>query len=442
MSPKLRVTIIGGGLAGSEAAWQLLQRGASVDLIEARPAVCSPAHHSMLLGELVCSNSLRSDGDFTAPGLLKAELRCLGSLIMCAADATRVPAGSALAVNRNDFSWHITGALLRQPALHLFRHAVQELPETPTILSSGPLTSKGLAATLENRLEGRLYFYDAIAPIIDASSLDWDAVFPGARRDPTSQDYINCPLDRDQYERLVRELNSAQQIKAHAFEEPRYFEGCLPVEVMAGRGRDVLAYGPLRPVGLIDPRTQRRPFAVLQLRAEDRGRASFNMVGFQTRMIQSEQRRIFRLIPGLEQAKFLRYGSIHRNSYLDAPRVLGAKMELKSNPEIKVAGQISGVEGYLESTAMGLLAGLFMAAELRGLSLDPPPPTTALGGLYGHITRPHAPGQRFEPAKITFGLIPPIEGKFKNKRARRFAVRERALGEIERWAEHLNRVLQ
>lgn len=442
MSPELQVTIIGGGLAGSEAAWQLLRRGVSVDLIEARPEVTSPAHHGLLLGELVCSNSLRSDVEGTAPGLLKTELRRLGSLIMSAADATRVPAGSALAVDRDDFAWHITGSLLRQPGFRLRRHAVREIPATPTILASGPLTSRGLAAALEQRLEGRLYFYDAIAPIVEASSLNWEVVFAGARRDPESGDYINCPLDRDQYQRLVTELISAQQVRSHAFEEPRYFEGCLPVEVMAGRGRDALAFGPLRPVGLTDPRTGRRPFAVLQLRAEDRARSSYNMVGFQTRLIQSEQRRIFRLIPGMEQVRFLRYGSIHRNSYLDAPRVLGPRLQLLTDPEIKVAGQISGVEGYLESTSMGMLAGFFMAAELQGRSLDPPPPTTALGGLYAHLTRPHGAGQRFEPAKITFGLIPPMEGKFNNKRSRRLATRERALEDIDRWSEHLREVQQ
>jgi methylenetetrahydrofolate--tRNA-(uracil-5-)-methyltransferase len=433
--------VVGGGLAGSEAAWQLLRSGVAVQLCEARPAHASPAHATLLLGELVCSNSLRSDAEDTAPGLLKAELRRAGSLIMQAADATRVPAGSALAVDRSAFAWRITAELLAQPGFGLFRYPLERLPEGPAVLASGPLTSPRLSAELGRVLGEGLHFYDAIAPIVDASSLDWDRVFLGSRRDPAGRDYVNCPMTREQYDRFVEALRAGARLAPHSFEEPRYFEGCLPVEVMAARGDDVLAHGPLRSVGLRDPRAAQRPHAVVQLRAEDAARTSYNLVGFQTRLLQGEQRRVFRLIPGLERADFLRYGSIHRNTYLDAPRLLHADLRLRAAPRLRIAGQISGVEGYLESTAIGLLAGLFLAAELRGVKLPPPPSTTALGALLRHLTRPRAVGERFEPSNITFGLLPLPSTRVRDKRSRRRAVRERALADLEDWLPSLQGLL-
>ena len=429
------VIVLGGGLAGCEAAWQLCRRGLEVELLEARPAVQSPAHQTLLLGELVCSNSLRSDADGTAPGVLKEEMRRLGSLVMDAAAHTRVPAGSALAVDRDAFAWRLTATLLQQPNVRLRRQPVDAIPPAPAVLASGPLTSAGLSRALTELLGQGLYFYDAIAPIMDAASLDMTRAFFGARREPDSKDYINCPMDREAYMALVVGLRQGRQTPPHPFEEPRFFEGCLPVEVMAGRGPEVLAHGPLRPVGLTDPNTGRQPYAVVQLRAEDPNGQSYNMVGFQTRLVQSEQRRVFRLIPGLERVRFLRYGSIHRNTFIDAPRVLGPSLDLRAAPGIKAAGQLAGVEGYLESTAMGLLAGLFMAADVLGTRLEPPPVTTAMGALLDHITRPRAKGERFEPSKINFGLLPPLANAPRRKRERRQALAERALEDMDRWIE-------
>lgn len=437
-----QITVIGGGLAGSEAAWQVLRSGLSVTLVEARPAVQSPAHQTLLLGELVCSNSFRSDAPETASGLLKRELRRAGSLILEVADATRVPAGTALAVDRNAFSWTVTSRLLLQRALRLDRRVTEQLPgDGPCILASGPLTSAGLSAELKRQVGAGLFFYDAIAPIVEASSIDWSQVFRGARRDPANRDYVNCPIDRGQYDRLIEALRTATQVVPHPFEQQRFFEGCLPLEVMAARGDDVLAHGPLRPVGLVDPRTERRPYAVVQLRAENEGGTCFNMVGFQTRLTQQEQRRVFRLIPGLERCRFLRYGSIHRNSYLDAPRLLGPRLELRDAPEVKVAGQLSGVEGYLESVAIGLVVGLFVAAEVKGIALEPPPPSTALGALVRHVTRSRAKDERFDPSNITFGLLPRPEERIKRRRDRRAAVCERALRDLEPWLQQVERVL-
>ena len=432
-----RVTIVGAGLAGCEAAWQLSRAGIPVDLLEARPAVQSPAHQTLLPGELVCSNSLRSDAPESAPGQLKAELRRSDSLILRAADATRVPAGGALAVDRTAFAWRVTAELLRLPNLRLRRHAVDDLPSGPVVLASGPLTSAGLSKALGHLLGAGLYFYDAIAPIIDAESIDWERAYHGARRDPGCQDYVNCPLDAEQYRRLVQGLLTGEQTPPHPFEEPRFFEGCLPVEVMASRGPDVLAYGPLRPVGLEDPRTGRRPHAVVQLRAEDPARTSYNLVGFQTRLTQPEQRRVFRMIPGLQRCRFFRFGSIHRNAYIDAPRLLGPRLELRGAAHVRAAGQLAGVEGYLESTAMGMLAGVLLAADLRGVALDPPPETTATGALYHHLLRARMPGERFEPQKINFGLLPPAPKGPRRKRERRRAVVQRAMSDFGGWADGL-----
>jgi methylenetetrahydrofolate--tRNA-(uracil-5-)-methyltransferase len=440
-SPSVPVTIVGGGLAGCEAAWQLLRRGIAVEIVEARPSVQSPAHRGLLLGELVCSNSLRSDAEDTASGLLKAELRRAGSLVLEAADATRVPAGSALAVDREAFSLALTARLAFHPLLRIRRAALSSLPSPPAVLASGPLTTPELSASLVGALgHGGLYFYDAISPIVDAATVDPARVFLASRREQGEGDYLNAPMDRDTYDRFVEALRSAAQVTPRPFEEPRYFEGCLPVEVMAARGDDVLAHGPMRPVGLIDPRTGRRPYAVVQLRAEDEARAALGLVGFQTRLTYPEQARVFRMIPGLEAASFLRYGSIHRNTYLDSPRLLGPRLDLAAKPGVKVAGQISGVEGYLESTASGLVAGILLASELLGHPLDPPPPETALGSLARHVTRPRASLERFEPSNITFGLMPPADLRIRDKRLRRVAVRERALERLVPWLDAAERL--
>jgi methylenetetrahydrofolate--tRNA-(uracil-5-)-methyltransferase len=363
------------------------------------------------------------------------------SLIMQTADATRVPAGSALAVDRQSFAWQMTSCLLQHPRLRLQRREVTALPPTPCILASGPLTSLGLHRHLGRILENQLYFYDAIAPIVEASSIDWTRVFRGARRDALSEDYVNCPMNREQYDTFVHALRHAIKVLPHRFEEPRYFEGCLPIEVMAARGDDVLAHGPLRPVGLVDPRSGKRPYAVLQLRAENQEGSCFNLVGFQTRLLQKEQRRVFRLIPGLEQATFLRYGSIHRNAYLDAPRVLGPELQLKRLPHVTVAGQLSGVEGYLESVAIGLLAGLFRAAEKKGWVLEPPPRTTALGALLHHLIRQRATAEPFTPSNITFGLLPAEAQPLRQRRMRRLAIAERAARDLTPWLEQVQRMV-
>jgi methylenetetrahydrofolate--tRNA-(uracil-5-)-methyltransferase len=431
------VTIVGGGLAGCEAAWQLADAGVDVVLIESKPEVMSPAHATPLLAEIVCSNSLRSDSAEAPAGLLKAELRRAGSLILSCADATRVPAGEALAVDRFAFARLVTGRLARHPRVRIERRVVDELPAGPaplTIVATGPLTGGRLARELGALCGKPLYFYDAIAPIVDAETIDRSIVFEASRYQPESDggDYLNCPLDRDEYEAFVLAVRGGRKVAPHAFEEARYFEGCLPIEVMAERGRDVLAFGPMRPVGLMDPRTGHRPHAVVQLRAENRHATAYNLVGFQTRLAYPEQQRIFRMIPGLQSAELLRYGSIHRNSYVDAPRLLGPTLEVRARPAIRLAGQITGVEGYIESTAMGLLAARFAAGELAGREVSPPPPESAMGALYHHVTRPRQPNEPFAPMNINFGLLPPLHGKA-NKRDRRRLYAERATAAFAAW---------
>lgn len=449
------VTIIGGGLAGCEAAWQLVRRGVPVTLIEMKPARMSPAHTTPLLGELVCSNSLRSDDIGSPAGLLKAELRAAGSLIIECADATRVPAGDALAVDRHQFSRQITARLLRHPLLRLTRRLVDELPPegSPCILAGGPLVDGGAAREVRRLCGDRLYFYDAIAPIVDAETLDWDLCFRGSRYHEPSKpgeaggetgDYINCPLSRDEYYAFVDALLAGRKVTPHRFEEPRYFEGCLPIEVMAERGRDTLAFGPMKPVGLFDPRPgareRPRPFAIVQLRAENRYGTAYNLVGFQTRLAYPEQKRIFSLIPALHRAEFLRFGSIHRNSYVEGHKVLDEAMALRGRPSVHLAGQITGVEGYIESTAMGLCAALFVLARLRGQPVVPPPPTTALGALCHHVLRPRAPGEPYVPMNINFGLFPPLEdprARRAGKSGRRTLHAERAQRDLPPWLASL-----
>lgn len=439
------VTVIGGGLAGSEAAWQLAERGQRVALVEMKPALMSPAHQTPLLCELVCTNSLRSDDPGTPAGLLKQELRRMGSLVIASADRHRVPAGGALAVERFGFGREVTTRIAAHPNIRLERRPIDAIPEGPVIAATGPLTGGGLAASVRDLFGGdKLYFYDAIAPIVSAESIDPEQSFFGSRygkgaggcvddkQDGAEGDYINCPLTEEEYDALVRALCEGRKVEPHAFEEGRYFEGCLPIEVMAGRGRDVLRYGPLKPVGLRDPRTGKQPFAVVQLRPENRYLSAYNPVGFQTRLAYPEQRRIFRMIPALAKADFLRFGSIHRNTYIDAPRLLGPELELRSHPELRFAGLIAGVEGYIESCALGLLAALFTSARVSGQVPVPPPETTALGGLYHHVTRSRGEREGFSPTNVNFGLLPRVPGKHKKRERRRLAA-ERAARDLEAW---------
>jgi methylenetetrahydrofolate--tRNA-(uracil-5-)-methyltransferase len=433
------ITVIGGGLAGCEAAWQLAEAGVPVLLRESKPEVMSPAHSTPLLAEIVCSNSLRSDSPETPAGLLKAELRRAGSIILACADATRVPAGEALAVDRFAFARLVTARLTQHPRIRLVRGVIDELPQGPTIVATGPLTGGRLARQLGALCGKPLYFYDAIAPIVDAETVDESIAFRASRYDEgeAEGDYLNCPMDRSEYESFVEAVRAGRKVAPHTFEEARYFEGCLPIEVMAERGLDVLAFGPMKPVGLTDPRTGRRPHAVVQLRAENRHRTAYNLVGFQTRLAYPEQLRIFRLIPGLGQAELLRYGSIHRNSYVDAPRLLGPSLELRSRPEVQLAGQITGVEGYIESTAMGLLAARFAVGRLGGRTMAAPPPESGMGALYQHVTRERRDHEAFAPMNINFGLLPPLPGRA-NKRDKRRMMAARAAKAFATWAEFGN----
>lgn len=431
------VTIIGGGLAGCEAAWQLLRRGRRVRLCEMKPERFSPAHKSPHLAELVCSNSLRSVALENAVGLLKEEMRRLDSLILAAADATAVPAGKALAVNRNAFSLFIEERLGAEPGLELIRGEVTEIPaEGIAIIASGPLTSDALARAIAVLTGGDyLYFYDAISPIVEGESIDLRRVFAASRYGHGDADYLNCPMDRETYETFRRELTQAEEVPLRAFEEIKCFEGCLPIEVIARRGIDTLAYGPMKPVGLIDPRTGGQPHAVVQLRREDREGILHNMVGFQTKLTWPEQRRLFRMIPGLENAEFARYGSVHRNTFLNAPTLLTANLQLRSLPRLFFAGQITGVEGYVESTAMGLLAGLNASRYLSGREMISPPRETALGALVGHINS--ADRKLFQPMNVTFGLFPPLPGRIR-KKERGLCYARRALAALSSWQARLD----
>jgi methylenetetrahydrofolate--tRNA-(uracil-5-)-methyltransferase len=435
MNHPLSVIIIGGGLAGCEAAWQLTRRGLDVELYEMKPGKYSPAHRSEGLGELVCSNSLRSNSFDSAVGLLKEEMRRMASLIMEAADATAVPAGGALAVDRMRFSLYIEDKLKTLPNLRIFRQEIRNIPEEQTvIIASGPLTSDDLAGSIAD-MTGRvyLYFYDAISPIIEGDSIDHDKSFRASRYDRGEGDYLNCPLDETQYERLWKALLEGEQVAAHACEDMKYFEGCLPIEIIAARGIRTLAFGPMKPVGLIDPKTGRQPYAVVQLRLEDLNGLYYNMVGFQTKLTWSEQHRIFRMIPGLEAAEFTRYGSIHRNTFIDAPALLRDTLQLKANERIFFAGQISGVEGYVESAAMGLMAGLNVFYQRSGRSLSPPPPTTAHGALLRAITKPVP---NFQPMNVNFSLFPSLTGKV--RRAERGSLyARRSLTDLEQWIKEM-----
>ncbi|MEN6374055.1 MAG: methylenetetrahydrofolate--tRNA-(uracil(54)-C(5))-methyltransferase (FADH(2)-oxidizing) TrmFO [Smithella sp.] len=430
------VTIIGGGLAGCEAAWQLLQRGYAVHLHEMKPQKFSPAHKMEELAELVCSNSLKSNNLDNASGLLKEEMRRLDSLILAAADETAVAAGSALAVDRQQFAQHVECQLKRQSKFSLVTGEVTEIPKDRlTIIATGPLTSDALAQKIAQMLGSTyLYFYDAIAPIVEADSINMDKVYWASRYDKGTPDYLNCPLSEDQYKRFRKELLEGEKVAAKEFEEVRHFEGCLPVEVLASRGENTLAFGPMKPVGLIDPRTGTMPCAVVQLRRENASGSLFNLVGFQTKLTWPEQHRIFRLIPGLENAQFARMGSIHRNTYIHSPSLLNTSLQLKTIKNILFAGQITGVEGYMESTAMGLLAGLNAAAILAGKMLQPPPATTAIGSLLNYITSAdHV--VNFQPMNINFGLLDPLPGKRIRKKERAPLYVDRALQFLQEWME-------
>ncbi|MBC7315208.1 MAG: methylenetetrahydrofolate--tRNA-(uracil(54)-C(5))-methyltransferase (FADH(2)-oxidizing) TrmFO [Chloroflexi bacterium] len=435
MSEK-RLIVIGGGLAGSEAAWQAAQRGVEVTLIEMRPEKMTPAHRTGFLAELVCSNSLGSNLPDRAPGLLKEELRRLGSLIVRCADACAVPAGDALAVGREAFSECVTEAIVHHPRITLLRREVEALPkEGIVVVATGPLTSEPLAQEIAALAgEEHLFFYDAMAPIVTLDSIDMSKVFRGARYGRGEGDYINCPMTREEYDRFVEALLSAETIPLRDFEQgdKRFFEACLPIEVLAARGHEALAFGPLKPVGLIDPRTGERPYAVVQLRQDNLAGTLYNLVGFQTNLKWSEQKRVFSLIPGLERAEWVRFGQMHRNTYLNAPRLLEPTMRWRRPEEgrsLYFAGQIVGTEGYIGSTASGLVAGLNAAREVLG---KPPlvfPHETMIGALMHYVT--HASPEDFQPMKPNFGLLPPLERTKRRRRERNAAYAERALAALE-----------
>ncbi len=428
------VRIIGGGLAGAEAAWQLARRGVAVELYEMRPQRSTEAHAGAHLGELVCSNSLRSDLLSAPAGLLKAEMRRLESLIVRCAEQHRVPAGSALAVDREAFSAALTKTIQALPGVRIVRAEVREIPaDGMVIVASGPLTSPALSRQLAALLgEQHLYFYDAISPIVTADSIAMELAFRAARYGKGGDDYLNLPLTREEYYRFVDALLAAERVPTHGFERFVAFAGCMPIEEMADRGKDTLSFGPMRAVGLIDPRSGKRPHAVVQLRQEDRARTLYNLVGFQTKMTYPEQRRVFALIPGLARAEFVRLGSMHRNTFINAPLHLEPTLQWRRRPTVFFAGQMTGVEGYIESAATGLLAGINAAKLMSGEPPVTPPITTALGSLLAYITDPER--KNFQPMNVNFGLIPPLAKRLRG-RAKKEMMSRRALADLSAWAE-------
>ena len=434
-----QIHIIGGGLAGSEAAWQLAERGHHVVIHEMRPVVRTEAHKSDRLGELVCSNTFKSTETSNAHGLLKAEMRLLGCMILQCADEARVPGGSALTVDRDLFSAAVNARVTSHPRVTVVREEATSLP-SPGIVATGPLTSSALAESIRARLGVEsLAFYDAIAPIVSGDSIDHEVVFRASRYGRETMEgqeegaYLNCPMTREQYEAFIDALTEADQATAHEFDAVPYFEGCMPAEEMAKRGRETLRFGPMKPVGLVDPRTGREPHAVVQLRMEDRDGRMWNIVGFQTRLRYPEQARVFRLIPGLENAEFLRFGSIHRNSYLNAPAALAPHLALRDDPRTLFAGQLTGVEGYTESTATGLLAGVNLSRLLAGEEPVLPPPTTMLGALYRYLRE--ADPRHFQPMNANFGLVDELPARVKDKRRKKEMLAERALADMEAWRD-------
>jgi methylenetetrahydrofolate--tRNA-(uracil-5-)-methyltransferase len=434
----MRIRVIGGGLAGPEAALMAAGLGAEVLLYEMRPVRQTPAHQTADFGELVCSNSLKSESENTAPWLLKQEMRRAGSVLLRLADECAVPAGHALAVDREKFSWAVGEAIAREPRITVMREEVTTLEDFDglTIVASGPLTSPALSSEIA-RLAGKehLAFYDSISPIVEADSIDREKVYMAARWDKGTADYINCPMNKEEYDRFYDALVTAEGVEAKEWEQLQYFEGCLPIEELARRGRDTPRFGPMKPVGLRDPRTGKTPWAVVQLRCENLRADSYNLVGFQNHLKFGEQARVLRLIPGLENARFLRYGQIHRNTYIESPRLLDATLAMKQHPRLLFAGQISGVEGYTESMATGMLAGLYAARRAQGLAVTPVPRGTALGSLVNYITR--ADLKHFQPANITFDLLEPLEEetrrKIRDKRERHKLQCDRALAAFDAW---------
>lgn len=438
MNSKHEVTVIGGGLAGVEAAWQASRLGVHVRLYEMRPVQRTPAHRTDKLAEIVCSNSLKSDEPGSAPYLLKEELRRAKSLVMEAANATRVPAGAALAVDRQQFADYITEKIEAEPNIELVREEVTAIPDSLTIIATGPLSSEKLTCEIM-KITGsdQLYFYDAIAPIVAADSIDRSIAFAAARYGKGGDDYLNCPFDREQYERFYQELVNAQSVPLQRFEETHWFEACLPIEEAARRGVDTLRFGPMKPVGLVDPRTGQAPYAAVQLRQENLMADAYSLVGFQNHLRYSEQARVLRLIPGLERAEFLQFGQIHRNTYISSPRVLNGTLQMRERPNVFFAGQIAGVEGYVESVAMGWLAGVNAARLLFDMELVQPPPETAIGSLAKYISTTQT--KNFQPVNITFALLPPLsEQDRKRVRKKRDRHELQVKFALERWDAWLN----
>src|ERR1700730_8859136 len=427
------VRIIGAGLAGSEAAWQCARRGMAVELCEMRPVRSTPAHQTADFAELVCSNSLKSDSENTAPWLLKQEMRRAGSLLMEVARECAVPAGHALAVDRTTFAAQVTDSISREPLITVRREEVTQISQDQiTVIATGPLTSGALAAEIA-RLSGssHLYFYDSISPIVEADSIDMSKVYLAARYDKGSADYINCPMSKEEYDRFYDALVSAESVEAKDWEKLNYFEHCLPIEEIARRGRDTLSFGPMKPVGLNNPRTGKMPYAVVQLRQENLRADSYNLVGFQNHLKFGAQAEVLKLIPGLENARFLRFGQIHRNTYINSPALLTSTLQMKEHPAVLFAGQICGVEGYVESIATGMLAGIFASTLAERNTPIAPPRATAMRSLAHYIT--HADPRKFQPANITFDLLPPLERKIRDRQQRRKMQCEFALRELDQW---------
>ena len=428
----MEVSVIGAGLAGSECAWQLAQRGIQVTLYEMKPEKRTPAHHTDAFAELCCSNSLRGAGLENAVGLLKEELRRLGSLILSCADETRVEAGGALAVDRHGFADLVTERIRSHPNITVIPGEVTAIPEGEVVIASGPLTSDALAETLERLLgEGcGLHFYDAAAPLVSAASVDMESAWFGSRYDKGTADYVNCPMTEEEYAAFWEALTTAQEAEVHGFEDSQVFEGCMPVEVMARRGRDTLRYGPLKPVGLTDPRTGKEPYAVVQLRQDNATGSVFNLVGFQTHLKFGEQKRVFSMIPALRNAEYVRYGVMHQNTFLQSPKLLDRFYADRRNPLVAFAGQMTGVEGYVESTASGYLAAVAMAAKVQGRPLPEFPKTTAIGALGLYISDESV--ENFQPMNINFSIIAPLEKRIRKKAEKNLAIAARSLDVIDR----------
>ena len=428
------VTVLGAGLAGSECAWQLAKRGIRVRLWEMKPEKMSPAHHSPYFGELVCSNSLRSDELTNAVGLLKAEMRAMDSLIMASADANKVAAGGALAVDREGFARQITETLEQHPNVEIIRQEALDIPDGEVVIATGPLSSDAIAEKIAALCpDSDLHFYDAVAPIVTLDSVDMDSAFFASRYDKGTADYVNCPMDKEEYLAFVKELVSAKEAPVHGFDDGGVFEGCMPVEVMARRGVDTLRYGPMKPVGLIDPRTGRENYAVVQLRRDNADGTIYNIVGFQTHLTWGEQKRVFSMIPALRNAEFVRYGVMHRNTYLNSPKLLDRYYRLRSDPRISFAGQMTGVEGYVESAASGMLVGIETAARVLGLESVDFPQETAIGALGLYISGGSVGD--FQPMNINFGIIKPLEYRVKGKRNKNAEISNRSLAIIEQLKE-------